>query len=549
MYSTSVHLFATGDLTTPSDSHWNRQDGACRRATWIFANGARSQSSGTAPLHFPNESRVPLERARFDFTFTYDDVNSPPQLDRGRLPIKSALPWHFQEDDSKPLNLQTPRLWLTTRAIYDTHIRRWSVRGHGEHLEHLANGTQPRSSHPFTHPAMRRQYMQKTSVSKEASRSLPWPLRGIPSLATCEVPVNEVKTERKKTVDRSLRSRKIENEVLVTTKKEVPRTGPFNLLSLPAELRVRIYKICVSVDEYIAYDERDYCTCEQEHRRGPRPDQSPVCKFVYNYTLPEHTTYHPSIYRVSAPASGLDKPTVELRRPRRPGCFYLMPHQRGDVNRLGDAKARMTPRPNILQANRQIRGEALEVFYKMNDFVFERCDPCFLTRWIYNGVQPEHLKYIKSIAWDGPLGGASEECYCPLDKDHICSTIMLMQLGFLGQCKLRLRCTLEDYDVHLGCVLNKKICELVQRKGLTSKHALNEHSKLDCDEVRGLTYCVFRNFTKWWREYEESENRLEDGHDNEACCASQPEGDRSEPWISMKPLTRVIEEVEDTVVD
>jgi hypothetical protein len=367
---------------------------------------------------------VPLESARFDFT--YDDANSPPQLDRGRPPIKSALPWHFQEDDSTSSILQAPRLWLTYRAIYDPNIHLFPVRKHGELLKLLANGTQPRSSHTFTHEAMRRQYTQKTSVSKEASRSLPRPLRGIPSLATCEVPVNELKTERKKTVDRSLRSRKIEDEVLVTTTKEVPRTGPFNFLGLPAELRVRIYKLCVSVDEYITYDERDYCTCEQEHRRGPRPGQGHVCTYVHNYNLPENTTYHPSIYRVSAPASGHYKPTVELRRPRRPGCFYLMSHQRGDENRLKDAKARMTPRPNILQANSQIRGEALEVFYQMNDLVFERCDPSFLTKWIYGGVLPEHLKYIRSIAWDGPLGGASEECYCPLDKDHICSTVMLM---------------------------------------------------------------------------------------------------------------------------
>jgi hypothetical protein len=178
----------------------------------------------------------------------------------------------------------------------------------------------------------------------EANRSRPRPLRGIPSLATCEVPVNEVQTERKQTVNRTLRSRKIEDEVLVTTTKEVPRTGSFNFLGLAAELRVRIYKICVSVDEYITYDERDYCTCEREHRRGPRPGQSHVCTFVYNYTLPKHTTYHPSIYRVSAPASGLHKPTVELFRPRRPGCFYLLLHQRGDKHRLKDARARTNTR-------------------------------------------------------------------------------------------------------------------------------------------------------------------------------------------------------------
>jgi hypothetical protein len=99
------------------------------------------------------------------------------------------------------------------------------------------------------------------------------------------------------------------------------------------------------------------------------------------------------------------------------------------------------------------------------------------------------------------------------------------------------------------CTSGASFTELVQRKGLTSKHALNEHSELDRDEVRGLTCCVFRNFSKWWREYEESDYQLEGGHDNEACYASQPEGDRSEPWITMKPLARAVEEVDDAVDD
>jgi hypothetical protein len=174
------------------------------------------------------------------------------------------------------------------------------------------------------------------------------------------------------------------------------------------------------------------------------------------------TTPYPSILHTICPYTRSPRlhPASKSLQSNSPGpddpvASYLLSHQRGDKHRLKDARARTTPRPNILQANSQIRGEALEEFYQMNDFVFENCDPCFLTKCIYSEVQPEHLKYIKSISWDGPVGGTSEECYCPLDKDHICSTIMLMQLGFLGQCKLRLRCTLEDYDVHLGCVLHR----------------------------------------------------------------------------------------------
>jgi hypothetical protein len=60
--------------------------------------------------------RIKRAAGKGALSFTYDDVNSPRQLDRGRPPIKSAFPWHFRKDDSRSHILQTPRLWLTFRA-------------------------------------------------------------------------------------------------------------------------------------------------------------------------------------------------------------------------------------------------------------------------------------------------------------------------------------------------------------------------------------------------------------------------------------------------
>ena len=88
----------------------------------------------------------------------------------------------------------------------------------------------------------------------------------------------------------------------------------------------------------------------------------------------------------------------------------------------------------------------MPVFYSMNDFVFEDCECSWVTHWIFNVVQPQHLKYIKSISWDGPLKYADANSTME-DNTFVqmSSIIMLMPLGILGHCKLRL-IPAEDYE-------------------------------------------------------------------------------------------------------
>ena len=81
-----------------------------------------------------------------------------------------------------------------------------------------------------------------------------------------------------------------------STTEQVPRATHFNFLDLPAELRIRIYEMCVSVTEYITYDERDFCTCGQEHISQPS-------------TTPEHTCKYVSKGHAKS-------------KPRLPGCYY-----------------------------------------------------------------------------------------------------------------------------------------------------------------------------------------------------------------------------------
>jgi hypothetical protein len=280
--------------------------------------------------------------------------------------------------------------------------------------------------------------------------------RGIPSLATYEVPVPEILPEVQKRTTR-VEALRIRNNVSST--KEVPRATNFNFLDLPAELRVRIYEMCVSVSAYITYDERDFCTCGQEHLGEPSAVAERGCKYV-------------------SKGRGRSKP-------RRPGCYYPV-----EPNYINFQKW------DIPRTNRLIRNEALPIFYRMNDFVFEDCDCFKLTHWIFNVVHPDHLKHIKSITWDGLLNWDSER---PNLEDNtflqMSSIVMLMRLKILGKCKLRLMSDEDSTDTHYACILHDKITSLVARKGLTAVHAENELSTVDELEVNGLVYSIAKKLS------------------------------------------------------
>lgn len=126
----------------------------------------------------------------------------------------------------------------------------------------------------------------------------------------------------------------------------------FNLLGLPAELRTQIYELCVSVSNYITYDERDLCTYGAELRNEKHEEH---CKVERGDPMrdPVNTSFQPTL----------------------PGCFYARSARVSKFHPTLDSF-----RPPILKANSQIRNEALPVFFAVNDFVFEDCEARYLKK-------------------------------------------------------------------------------------------------------------------------------------------------------------------------
>jgi hypothetical protein len=366
------------------------------------------------------------------------------------------------------------------------------------------------------------------------------PIRGIPSLTTCEVTILQARTTTTAVEERQ-QNRKTETPSVINTLEELPEKEPTNFLDLPLELRIQIYEMCVSVTEYVTYDRKDFCTCGGKDVKQPRRGHGKACAYV-------------------APKNN-DGLTCRL-----PGRFYLIsPYVGGDWYNTKHIDQRMTPRPSILEANSQIRREALPVFYSMNDFAFENCEPAWVAQWIYKGVQPKHLKYIKSIAWDGPLRVGDEPDLLRFerrlkpeprnpsdDSDHISATILLMQLGFLGKCKLNF--AVENRErLHVGCLLHQKVMKLVQRRSLTPAHAEDEESKLDRHEVHGLVYSLARHFDTWWTPINRDITlRFDEQGPISYCGCSLSRDDQNVPWITKTPLFTADEsgqESKDAVVE
>jgi hypothetical protein len=180
--------------------------------------------------------------------------------------------------------------------------------------------------------------------------------------------------------------------------------------------------------------------------------------------------------------------------------------------------------PGLLGVNRQIRGEALSIFYSTNNFHFQSCDAKFITRWLFHGVQPKHLKFIKSISWEAPspkttwtvpwgFGPPTHidnvQVYSQNLQDqaiHLAAVIMLLELGLLGKCKVKM--TLENEPrYHVACVLRELVRKQITRKSLTAVDAWNEKSVPGEDDVAGLSYAISKEWGRllpgvfqqyWW---------------------------------------------------
>lgn len=166
--------------------------------------------------------------------------------------------------------------------------------------------------------------------------------------------------------------------------------------------------------------------------------------------------------------------------------------------------------PGLLRVNRQIRDEALPMFYASKEFQFKRCHAKYITRWLFDLVQPKHLKFNRAISWTtapwektsyrGPMWEAGKKIYwgnairvysetLQQQTIHLSSVIMLLELGLLGKCKVKM--TLDNEPrMHVACTIRELIRKLIARKNLTAFDTWNEKSVPGEDDVAGLSYVV-----------------------------------------------------------
>jgi hypothetical protein len=174
------------------------------------------------------------------------------------------------------------------------------------------------------------------------------------------------------------------------------------------------------------------------------------------------------------------------------------------------------PLPGLLVVNRQIRDEALPIFYGTNEFRFQTCNAKYITKKLFHGVHPKHLKFINSISWTAssvlkPLHGLvttyhpqpswgpdPAKTYSRNLQDqaiYLASVIMLFELGLLGKCRVRMTLSSSNEPrYHVACALRALIRKQITRRGLTEAGAWNEKSMLGEDDVFGLSYAVSKEW-------------------------------------------------------
>jgi hypothetical protein len=117
---------------------------------------------------------------------------------------------------------------------------------------------------------------------------------------------------------------------------------------------------------------------------------------------------------------------------------------------------KMSQMPGLLAVNRQVHEQVLPIFYKTNEFSFERCHAKYITRWLFRAVQPQHLKLINAISWTSRLEKTSRYYEPAAPQGHynnvvavygeaaqdqainVSSVVMLLELGLLGPCKVKM---------------------------------------------------------------------------------------------------------------
>lgn len=201
-------------------------------------------------------------------------------------------------------------------------------------------------------------------------------------------------------------------------------------LELPPELRNHIYEYMVYVENHTDYEAYDKCSCGLSSTEDNHP---PTCTFV-----PFEPPY---------------------------GRMYGMFHLR-DVSKfyslsrplpLRSCTIGMGFKPGILEVSRQVREEAMPIFYAGNDFVFDGDCEGMVNNWIFHAVQPKHWRHINSITIQhGTFSGLLTDPLLPID-----TLLVLLEQGHFGQCSLQIDTTrhpvLTAFLVHTGCILRQAI--------------------------------------------------------------------------------------------
>lgn len=164
--------------------------------------------------------------------------------------------------------------------------------------------------------------------------------------------------------------------------------------------------------------------------------------------------------------------------------------------------------PDLLMVSRQVREGALPIFYSSNDINFSQCHAKYITRWLFRGVHPKHLKYIRSIDWTCPMGELfleglrlgivfTVQTWAESLEEHslhLSSAVVLLELGLLGQCKVKMALFTER-RLHVACMLQELTKKMIARNRLTeTHHAWNEKSVPGADDVAGLSYAVLKEW-------------------------------------------------------
>jgi hypothetical protein len=182
-------------------------------------------------------------------------------------------------------------------------------------------------------------------------------------------------------------------------------------------------------------------------------------------------------------------------------------------NRIMDIKK--SSMPALLSVNRQTREEVLPIFYKSNEFSFGSCDAKYITRWLFRAVKPKHLNLISAISWtsghqttwSGPRSIGSRSIGTDTDvlklyikaaqesAIHLSSVIMLLELGILGSCKVKMSLHNEP-RLHVACALHQSTKKAIARKNLTEDDTWNEDNVPGEDDVAGLAYVVAKEWAR-----------------------------------------------------